>query len=137
MDAAQLSKISADAHIDEPHDLWFERIDESVRDRAPRRIQSEPEGGWSLVVDGNPVGWVDLSAEEARANETERIAAASPDVRFEMMRTDDVNAEIIYPTIGLYVWNIAIPRSARPLRHLQRLDSRAARRASSGSSSRR
>jgi hypothetical protein len=38
MDASQLSKISADAHIDEPHDLWFERIDPSLRDRAPRRI---------------------------------------------------------------------------------------------------
>ena len=59
MEAALLSKISADAHIDEPHDLWFERIDPSLRDRAPRRIQAEQEGGWSLVVDDNPVGLVE------------------------------------------------------------------------------
>jgi predicted TIM-barrel fold metal-dependent hydrolase len=113
LDAAQLSKISADAHIDEPHDLWFERIDPRLRDRAPRRIQAEQEGGWSLVVDDNAVGWSNLSADEARAKESERIAAAAPDVRFEMMRTDDVNAEIIYPTIGLYVWNIADPEVGR------------------------
>ena len=30
-----------------------------------------------------------------------------------MMRTDDVNAEIIYPTIGLYVWNIDDPAVGR------------------------
>ena len=35
MEAALLSKISADAHIDEPHDLWFERMDPGLRDRAP------------------------------------------------------------------------------------------------------
>ena len=104
-----LAKISADSHIDEPHDLWFERLDADLRDRAPRRIQAEQDGGWSLVIDDSPLGWSDLSAEEAPANESARVAAAAPDVRFEMMRTDGVNAEIIYPTIGLYAWNITDP----------------------------
>ena len=89
MDASQLSKISADAHVDEPHDLWFERMDPSLRDRAPRRIQAEQEGGWSLVVDDDAVGWMNLSADEAAAKEAARVAAVSPDVRLEMMRTDD------------------------------------------------
>jgi len=106
MQAARLAKISADSHIDEPHDLWFERMDADLRDRAPRRIQAEQDGGWSLVIDDSPLGWSDLSAEEAAANESARLAAAAPDVRFEMMRTDGVNAEIIYPTIGLYAWNV-------------------------------
>ena len=110
MDAAELSKISADSHIDEPHDLWFERMDADLRDRAPRRIQAEQDGGWSLVVDDNPVGLVRTCRPRRReTKEEERIAAAAPDVRLEMMRTDGVNAEIIYPTIGLYVWNIAGP----------------------------
>jgi predicted TIM-barrel fold metal-dependent hydrolase len=113
MEAARLAKISADSHIDEPHDLWFERMDPALRDRAPRRIQAEQEGGWSLVVDDNPVGWSNLSEEEARANESMRVAAAAPDVRFEMMRTDGINAEIIYPTIGLYAWNIEEPAVGR------------------------
>jgi predicted TIM-barrel fold metal-dependent hydrolase len=113
MQAARLAKISADSHIDEPHDLWFERMDADLRDRAPRRIQAEQDGGWSLVIDDSPLGWSDLSADEARANESARVAAASPDTRFDMMRADGVNAEIIYPTIGLYVWNIADPAVGR------------------------
>ncbi len=113
MIAAELSKISSDSHIDEPHDLWFERMDADLRDRAPRRIQAEADGGWSLVIDDSPLGWSDVSAEEACANETARVAAAAPDVRLEMMRTDGVNAEIIYPTIGLYAWNIQDPTVGR------------------------
>ena len=50
-----LPKISADAHVDEPHDLWYERLSVDLRDHAPRRILANDEGGWSLVVDGNPI----------------------------------------------------------------------------------
>ena len=109
MHAADLPKISADSHVDEPHDLWFERLDRDLRDRAPRRIQAEAEGGWTLVIDDSPLGWNDVSAEQAAANEEARIAAVSPEARFDMMRSDGVNAEIIYPTIGLYTWNITDP----------------------------
>src|ERR1700737_2482019 len=109
MDAAQLAKISSAAHIDEPHALWFERMDRSLRDRAPRRIQAEQDGGWSLVIDDSPLGWSAVSAEEAQATETARVAAAAPEVSRAMLRTDGVNAEITYPTIGLYTWNIAEP----------------------------
>ncbi len=137
MHASQLSKISADAHVDEPHDLWFERIDPRLRDRAPRRIQAEQEGGWSLVVDDDAVGWLNLSADEARAKEEARVAAAAPDVRLEMMRTDDVNAEIIYPTIGLYVWNIADPVVGRVCASSTTTGCSSGSRASSGSGSRR
>lgn len=109
MDVANLAKISSDAHVDEPHDLWFERLPESLRDRAPRRIQSNEDGGWTLVVDGSQIGWSELSADDAAEKETERTAAAAPDVRIDMMRTDGLNGEIIYPTIGLYAWNVADP----------------------------
>jgi predicted TIM-barrel fold metal-dependent hydrolase len=111
--ASTLPKISSDAHVDEPHDLWYERLDESLRDRAPRRIQSDEAGGWTLVVDGTKVGWLNLSAEEAREEEDARIAAATFDVRLDMMRTDGINGEIIYPTIGLYAWNIENPLVGR------------------------
>jgi predicted TIM-barrel fold metal-dependent hydrolase len=109
VNAAELPKISADAHVDEPHDLWYARMPESMRDSAPRRIQANDDGGWSLVVDGSAIGWSEMSADAAAVKEAERIGAASPDVRFDMMRTDGVNGEVIYPTIGLYVWNIEDP----------------------------
>lgn len=106
-------KISADAHVDEPHDLWYERLPASMRERAPRRIRAEADGGWTLVVDGSPIGWDHVSAEEAAAKEAERIGAAAPEVRLEMMRADRVHAEIIFPTIGLYVWNLTDPEVGR------------------------
>lgn len=122
-----LPKISADAHVDEPHDLWYERLSVDLRDHAPRRILANDAGGWSLVVNGSPIGWNELSAEEAAAKEAERVAAASPDVRLDMMRTDRINAEIVFPTIGLYAWDISIPCRAVGMPGLQRLDSRADR----------
>ncbi|OBJ00629.1 hypothetical protein A5660_24840 [Mycobacterium alsense] len=105
----ELPKISADAHVDEPHDLWYQRLGPDLRDHAPRRIRASDDGGWSLVVNGSPIGWNELSAEEAAIKEAERVAAASPDVRLKMMTTDSINAEIVFPTIGLYAWGIANP----------------------------
>jgi predicted TIM-barrel fold metal-dependent hydrolase len=113
IDAAAISalpKISADAHVDEPHDLWYERMDRALRDLAPRRIETDEAGGWSLVVDGDPIGWSGLTFDEAAENEAARAAAVAPEVRLAMMRTDGINGEIIYPTIGLYAWNITDPR---------------------------
>jgi predicted TIM-barrel fold metal-dependent hydrolase len=109
MAVTDLPRISADAHVDEPHDLWYERMDADLRDKAPRRIQAEADGGWSLVVDGSAIGWSNVSAEEAAQKDADRVAAAAPDVRHEMMAMDRINGEIIFPTIGLYTYNIEDP----------------------------
>jgi len=34
--------ISADSHVNEPGDLWVERIDKQFRDRAPRVVEDLP-----------------------------------------------------------------------------------------------
>jgi len=109
VNVSDLPKISSDAHVDEPHDLWYERLDAGMRDLAPRGIQANEEGGWALVVNGSPIGWSNASADEAKEQEEARKAAATLDVRLEMMRTDAINGEIVYPTIGLYAWNISDP----------------------------
>jgi len=113
MDVSQLRLISADAHINEPHDLWFSRLPADLRDRAPRRIQQDVDGAWELVIDGQPLGWGELSAEDAAHQEATREAEASLDVRLDMMRVDGIAAEIIFPTIGLYVWNLQDPALGR------------------------
>jgi predicted TIM-barrel fold metal-dependent hydrolase len=113
MRASQLPKLSSDAHVDEPHDLWYSRMDPALREKAPRRIRAEADGGWSLVVDGSAIGWDTVSADEAEAKEAERTAAAAPDVRLAMMRADGVHGEIIFPTIGLYVYSITDPAVGR------------------------
>ena len=73
------------------------------------RIQANDEGGWRLVIDGHPLGWADVTPEKAAANEAERHEAVTPEVRLAMLRQDHVAGEVIYPTIGLYAWNIADP----------------------------
>ena len=107
--AAELPKISADSHVDEPHDLWFERLPADLRDRAPRRIESDADGGWRLVVDGADIGWMGVSKNDAALLEEDRTAAITTDAREEMMRVDGINGEIVYPTIGLYAWSIEDP----------------------------
>ena len=110
VNAAGLPKVSSDSHVDEPHDLWFDRMPVDLRDRAPRRIQANAEGGWRLVLDGSDIGWEGVSTmKEARELDEDRIAAISPAAREEMMRVDGVNGEIVYPTIGLYTWGIQDP----------------------------
>ena len=110
--AADLPKVSADAHVNEPHDLWYTRLPEGMRDAAPHRIVSDDHGSWSLVVNGeaemsgnDPVGM-----QQAREDEDSlREAQASVGVRLEMMQTDGINGEIVFPTIGLYVYGIKDP----------------------------
>lgn len=108
--AAQLAKISADSHVDEPHDLWLERMPVNLRDRAPRRIQANAEGGWRLVLDGSDIGWEGVSTmKDAQALEDDRVAAIAPAAREAMMRADGINGEVIYPTIGLYTYGLQDP----------------------------
>ena len=95
---AILPLISADTHVNEPHDLWYERLPESMRDLAPRQIQASGDGGWDLMVNGEQRGW--------GVNEDARIAALAPEARFEVMREDGIAGECIFPTIGLYVWSL-------------------------------
>jgi predicted TIM-barrel fold metal-dependent hydrolase len=123
VDVSVLPKISADAHVNEPHDLWFTRLAEELRDAAPHRIQTEEDGGWRLVVNGalDESGGSQRSADglseghstagaamrAALAEEDrQREADAAVDVRLTMMRTDGLNAEMVYPTIGLYVYGV-------------------------------
>src|SRR5579863_6917066 len=109
VDVSALPKISADAHVNEPHDLWYTRLPEDLREAAPHQIQSQEDGGWRLVVNGE----VDESGGRLPSNEEpsgreqddrQREADTSVDVRLAMMRIDGLNGEMVYPTIGLYVY---------------------------------
>jgi predicted TIM-barrel fold metal-dependent hydrolase len=101
--------LSADAHVNEPHNLWWERLPAELRDFAPRRIEQGDDGGWSLVINGDARGWQRVSKEREEELEAERIGHATPEVRLSMMAEDGIAGEVIYPTIGLYVWDIHRP----------------------------
>jgi predicted TIM-barrel fold metal-dependent hydrolase len=118
LDIAALPKISADAHVNEPHDLWATRLPEDLRADAPQRIRSQEDGGWRLVVNGEvdesggrlPVAEDAAASETAEAEENRRREAdASVEVRLAMMRRDGIHGEMVYPTIGLYVYGVQNP----------------------------
>jgi len=50
----ELELISADSHVNEPGDLWLERIDKQFRDGAPRIVENPPgqRPGAYLVLEG-------------------------------------------------------------------------------------
>jgi len=93
-----LPLVSADAHVEEPHDLWWDNLPTSMRDLAPRRIRAAGDGSWELVINGDPIGW--------GAGERDRVAALTVEHRYEVMREDGISGECIFPSIGLYVWNL-------------------------------
>jgi predicted TIM-barrel fold metal-dependent hydrolase len=117
-DVEALPKISADAHVNEPHDLWYSRLPERFRDDAPRRIKAGEDGGWRLVVNGevdssgdrlpNAEAKAGRQVDEERLNE-ERETAATIEARIAMMRRDRIHGEMVYPTIGLYVYGVQNP----------------------------
>lgn len=98
--------VSADCHVDEPHDLWYDRLPEGFRDRAPRRIELDEHGGYTLVLDGSDLGW-NMNPAAAEEQEDRRWSMATIEHRLEMMRTDGLRGEVIYPTIGLYIWRLS------------------------------
>ena len=51
---AELKLISADSHVNEPGDLWVERIDKQFRERAPRVVENPPgqRPGAYLMLEG-------------------------------------------------------------------------------------
>jgi predicted TIM-barrel fold metal-dependent hydrolase len=93
--------VSADSHIDEPHDLWFERLPAALQPGAPRKIARGDEGAWSLLIEGERLDWVGSFAELTRVG-----AVVDPDARLAAIAADGVSAEMIYPTIGLYLWSM-------------------------------
>lgn len=108
MTVNNLQLVSADSHVDEPHDLWFDRLPERLRGRAPRKIARGDEGAYSLVVEDNRLDWVGSLGELTRIG-----AIIDASERQAVLDADQVLAEVIYPTIGLYVWDIADPELGR------------------------
>jgi predicted TIM-barrel fold metal-dependent hydrolase len=112
--------ISADSHINEPPDLWRERVPAKFRDRAPHMEHFEKGDAWVMegAVDeinfganccaGIPseqrspwIGWDDV-----------RAGGYDPKARLGEQDADGVDAELMYPTprVGNQVfWYVSDP----------------------------
>jgi len=102
-DIAEIGLVSADSHVNEPRDLWSSNLPPSLRSQAMQGIESGEDGSWKVVFEGQHVFKRDMAAE------ADRLAVLDPEKRFEVLRSEGIVAEVIFPTIGLYVWRLEDP----------------------------
>lgn len=98
--------VSADAHANEPRDLWQTRIDRKYADRLPKVSVDENGERWQVVEGFRPVRIRfnnPLQGEDATRN----LVGADPAQRLLDMDADGIDAEIIFPNKGLSMWATA------------------------------
>ena len=105
--------VSADSHVTEPADLWKERLAARYRERAPY-VTRNPDSGpaWLFVAEGAtpfPIagGFAAGRSGEALAEfqnkgyEAARPSGWDPVERMADQDLDGIDAEILYPTLGM------------------------------------
>ena len=106
--------ISADCHVNEPPNLWVERIEEKYRHRLPR-IEVDANGvKWSIVEGYHPVKIRDLKME-GEDQERSKVGKSDPAERVKDHARDGVDAEIIFPNRGLQMWATPDPLFAQAM----------------------
>jgi predicted TIM-barrel fold metal-dependent hydrolase len=112
--------ISADSHVLEPFDLWVARMPAAYRDRAPRVYYDEGRGSWMFGCAEVPaqavassfvagVDAADLPAMHRAGYAAARPGGWDPTARLEDMAIDGVSAEVLYPSLGLFLYWIEDP----------------------------
>jgi predicted TIM-barrel fold metal-dependent hydrolase len=110
----EVKLISADSHVNEPGDLWVQRIDKAFRERAPRVVENPPgqRPGAYLILEGvGPVHLAQGMGAGKKPEELPRFFQAStykdgrpggwdPAERVKDMDLDGVEADVIYTTLG-------------------------------------
>ena len=111
-----LPLISADSHVEEPSWLWREHLTPAMAEALPEELGPDFHAAAQFarrigVEDFFDTKGVSDAASEAGARDLDNLRELTVDVerRFEIMRRDGISGECIYPTAGLYVWNIADP----------------------------
>lgn len=109
--------VSADSHTMEPADLWKTRLDARLRDRAPEVVRHPRSGAWLFVAEGAPPFPVAsgfaagrsgeaLKAFMSAGYEAARPSGWDPVARIADQDLDGVDAEVLYPTLGMRLFAI-------------------------------
>ena len=111
--------ISSDTHIIEPPDLWTERIEPSLRDRAPRIVEQDGEQWWVCegqrglsFAGGAQTGDRFEKPEELRTGarfEDVRPGGYIPRSCIEDNEADGIWGSVLYPTEGILLYTQADP----------------------------
>jgi uncharacterized protein len=102
--------VDADAHVNEPPELWQESVPDRWRDRAPRLVHDAEGDRWTF--DGGkasrPIGLnatAGLSVVQYRAQGARyadmRAGAFDPKARLADLDLDGIHACVLYPSIAL------------------------------------
>jgi predicted TIM-barrel fold metal-dependent hydrolase len=112
MTTAPLELFSADSHVVEPGHCYVDNIESKYKDRAPHYKRAE-NGGEVLVVEDFPplkAGTLAASGHKLGSPELAKMTLAEanrgafdPKQRLLDQDLDGVIAEVIYPTVGMYV----------------------------------
>jgi predicted TIM-barrel fold metal-dependent hydrolase len=110
----QYTVVSADSHVIEPHDLWQRRVPAAVAEHAPK-LQADEDSD-RIVMDGKVLTTAGLLAGCARGDEDVRWEGRwdvdvfrggyDPKVRLDDLARDGVDAEVLFPTIGMLLYPI-------------------------------
>lgn len=109
--------ISADSHMTEPPDLWTKRIDRKFRERAPRVVQRKEKAGSFFVapdIAPFPVAGGFSTGRSGRelqkhlksGYEAARPSGWDPAERLKDQDIDGIQAEVIYTTLGLALFQL-------------------------------
>jgi uncharacterized protein len=98
--------IDADAHINEPPDLWTSRVSAKYKDRAPRMEHFEKGDAWVLEGVKDPINFgSNTAAGRPKSERTPWMrwedawpGGADPKARLMEMDEDLVDAAVLYPT---------------------------------------
>ena len=102
--------LDADAHVNEPPDLWQSRVTQRLRARAPKVLRTETGDVWSFD-DGKrlrPLGltataglsYLQFRAEGFRYEEI-RPGSFDPKARLADLDADGIWAQVLYPSVTL------------------------------------
>ena len=103
--------ISADSHVVEPANAYVDYVDRAWRERAPRMV--EDDEGVRFLLDGMAPVRVDVAASagvapdkrgERRPYAEVHRGAWDPVARLTQQMEDGIAAEVIYPTIGMFLY---------------------------------
>ncbi|MBI3743950.1 MAG: amidohydrolase family protein [Chloroflexi bacterium] len=108
---SKFNVISADSHVVEPPEIWPQYVEAKYRDRAPH-VKREKETdvylceGMSLIGLGLMAGAGRADGEVRREGRWEEVmpGAYDPHKRLKDMHIDGVDAEVVYPTVGLQLF---------------------------------
>ena len=108
--------VSADSHITEPPNLYIDYIDPAFRERAPFVAKDPEKGGEGFYVEGfaRPIA-LGLLAAAGRDPQAIKLTDTSfedlhrsgwdPAYRVADQDRDGVQAEFLYPTVGMLICN--------------------------------